>query len=92
MPPDIAELILSREFKNDHLRFDDPRLTQVVIGQLLQVIAFFAVGAPFCLRETCRFYNAHYQSHLIAINCLQPQLCDEHEALLKVLRRRLASS
>jgi len=70
-----------------HVGHDDPRLTEVLPGMLLQALFFHMTGNPFCERENCRLYNAHTQVKLIRSQLFPDAgLCPEHKQLLESKR------
>jgi hypothetical protein len=66
---------------------DDPRITEVVVGYVLQAVAFQATGSAFCAAPTCRLYNARRQEELIRAQLsAEAGLCPQHQALFAALR------
>ena len=78
--------ILKEEFKGRFIDYEDPRLTEVTKGYLLQALFFHMTGDPFCKDEGCRLYNAHWQEGVIHAQLETPhELCKKHQAILHSL-------
>ncbi len=71
----------------DWLEHDDPRLTDVMKGYVLQAVFYYFLGEAFCDDPDCRLYNAHLQSELIRSQLLSGRLCGKHERMLRNLLR-----
>jgi hypothetical protein len=65
------------------LTSEDPRLTEVAKGLVLQAVFHQIVGEPFCTDPSCRFFNAHWQEELIKAQLGKPEFCSRHEQLLR---------
>ena len=88
VPREVVEAELRERLADRMLLPDDPRMTQVVTGYVLQAIAFQATGSAFCPTPTCRLYNARRQEELLrAQSSPEARLCPEHEALFAAMRR-----
>jgi hypothetical protein len=88
VPRELAEAELRERLADRMLLPDDPRMTQVVTGYVLQAIAFWRTGSAFCPTPTCRLYNARRQEELLrAQSSPEARLCPEHEAVFAALRR-----
>lgn len=57
--------IVKNEFRDFILDYEDPRLSEVLKGYLLQAIFYHLTGEPFCPHPSCRLYNAHWQEQMI---------------------------
>ncbi len=67
-----------------HIGHNDPRMTEVLPGMLLQALFFHMTGNPFCDVENCRLYNAHTQIKLIRSQLFPDVgLCAGHKQLLE---------
>ncbi len=78
--------ILEQQFKGRFIDYEDPRLTEVMKGYLLQVLFFHMTGNPFCKDKNCRLYNAHWQEEVIHAQLETPhELCKSHQAILHSL-------
>lgn len=74
---------LKREFEGRFIGYDDPRMTEVMKGYVLQAVFFQLTGDPFCQDRSCRLYNAHWQEEVIQAQLSGQDLCPEHRAILK---------
>ena len=71
---------LEQEFAGRFLEQDDPRLTDVMKGYLLQAVYFHLWGMPFCSDLNCRLYNAHFQEDVLHAQLGSPyELCPYHD-------------
>ena len=73
--------------KYDYVTRGDCRMPDVARGCLLQAIAYFETGEAFCQDDSCRMYNAHWQSEMIRTQVSSPRLCARH---LKMVDRMKA--
>ena len=83
-----AELAL--HFKGRCIEHDDPRLTEVMKGYVMQAILYHLWGEPFCEEKTCRLYNAHWQEEVISAQLEGDAFCPYHERRLEELRAEMA--
>ncbi len=74
---------LKREFEGKFMDYDDPRMTEVMKGYVLQAVFFQLTGNPFCQDRSCRLYNAHWQKEVIQAQLSGQDLCPEHRAILR---------
>ena len=75
----ISSKEIENEFASTFISYDDPRLTQVATGYVIQAIFFFLTnGNPFCSQYPCRLFNSHWQEELIYTQVINPVLCEEH--------------
>lgn len=65
---------LKKEFQGRFIDYDDPRMTELVKGYVMQAIFYYITGEPFCNDKQCRLFNAHWQEELI-----QAQLDSDYE-------------
>ena len=85
---DAAAVKLQEEFRQRALVHDDPRLTQVLQGQVLQALFYHLTGEAFCPERTCTLYNAHWQEEMLQAQ-LDGELCPHHREELRRLRSML---
>lgn len=78
-PPTEA---LKEEIAGRFLDYDDPRMTEVLKGYILQALAYHLTGDPFCDDVACRLYNAHWQEEVLEAQVASGRLCTAHAALL----------
>ncbi|MEW5766063.1 MAG: DUF6775 family putative metallopeptidase [bacterium] len=78
---DLARL--KEEFKGRFIDYDDPRLTEVMKGYVMQALFYHAFGNPFCDDPECRLYNAHWQEEVIKAQLeAEYEFCPLHEQAL----------
>ncbi len=81
---DDAVAVIETQFKDKCISHDDPRLTEVMKGYVMQALAFHFWGEPFCPDKNCRLYNAHRQQEVIAAQLKDgPDFCPAHTTRLK---------
>lgn len=81
---DARYLALKREFGDRFLDHDDPRLTDVAKGYILQAAAYQFAGQGFCPDPACQLFNAHWQEEMLAAQ-LPQKLCPTHQQLFESL-------
>lgn len=69
---------IKEKYKGEFLEYNDPRLSDVVEGYLLQAIVYYESGDAFCEDKECRLYNAHWQKELL-YSQLNKKFCKKHE-------------
>jgi len=75
----ISSKEIEKEFADNFVSNDDPRLIHVATGYAIQAIFFFLTnGNPFCSQYPCRLFNSHWQEELIYTQVINPVLCEEH--------------
>ncbi len=70
----IPSDVLKSEFRGRFIDHEDPMLTEVIKGYVMQTLFFHTTGDPFCDDPECRLYNAHWQEELV-----RAQLGGEYE-------------
>ena len=79
----VSLLTLKEEFKGRFIDYNDPRLTEVMKGYVMQALFFHLTGNPFCKNKNCRLYNAHWQEDLIQAQLTsKTDFCVQHQRLL----------
>jgi len=82
-------LALKEEFKGRFIDYNDPQLTEVMKGYVMQALFFHVTGNPFCKNKNCRLYNAHWQEDLIQTQLTSKNdFCRQHEKILTRLVSR----
>lgn len=80
----IPRQILLEEFRDNILDYEDPRLTEVLKGYLLQALFYHLTGEAFCSDRSCRLYNAHWQEEMIRAQCSKGiGLCPYHLEIIE---------
>jgi hypothetical protein len=77
---DAAAVELEPRLKGRVVEMNDPRLTDVMKGYVMQAIFYHLSGEPFCLDKNCRLYNSHWQEEVINAQFSQPEFCAKHES------------
>lgn len=89
---DAAAVGLDPQFRGRFIDHDDPRLTEVMKGYVMQALFYHFWGEPFCPDRGCRFYNAHWQEEVIYAQLESPyEFCPKHQQQLEEWRRNLVS-
>jgi len=74
---------IKRKYKGSYLEYNDPRLSTIIEGYLLQAIFYFETGQPFCEDLNCRLFNAHWQKDLLHSQIDIGELCKKHQDILE---------
>lgn len=75
---------LKKEFSGRFIDYDDPRLTEVMKGYVLQAILYHMSGEPFCNDKNCRLFNAHWQEEVIQAQLNSGyEFCSLHDRILR---------
>jgi len=83
----IDLVTLKREFKGRFIDYDDPRLTEVVKGYMMQALFLHMMGDPFCEDKNCRLYNAHWQEEVIQAQLESNyEFCERHDEIIAQLK------
>ena len=82
----IEKITLKKEFAGRFIDHNDPRLTEIMKGYIMQAI-FYQMGENvFCHDKNCRLYNAHWQEELIQSQLDSPyEFCPTHRCILRGL-------
>lgn len=78
-------------FLGQFIDYDDTRFTEVAKGFALQCAMYHISGVAFCDDASCRLFNAHWQSEVIAAQLESGHLCDEHADLTRQIREAALS-
>jgi hypothetical protein len=84
-----ALALLKERFHGQFLDHDDPRLTEVAKGYVMQAIAYQLTGEAFCPDPDCRLFNAHWQEEMMRAQLAaerKSEYCRQHERILAALR------
>ncbi|MFN3966455.1 MAG: DUF6775 family putative metallopeptidase [Endomicrobiia bacterium] len=78
---------LKEEFKNRFIDYNDPRMTEVMKGYVLQAIFYHMTGNPFCEDKNCRLYNAHWQQEVIQAQLnTKNEFCQQHQKFINQIK------
>jgi hypothetical protein len=81
MGQEIPDSVLKKKFEGQFLDYHDPRLTEVILGYLLQAVAYRFFGEGFCEDPRCRLFNAHTQQEMLVAQLEPPEFCYRHQTL-----------
>lgn len=86
----IDYITLKKEFSGRFIEYDDPRLTEIMKGYVMQALLFHITGDPFCEDRNCRLYNAHWQEEVIhaQINS-EYEFCEKHTRVIEQMEVNL---
>lgn len=80
----VQREILRLDFQGSILDYEDPRMTEVLKGYVLQGLFYHLTGNPFCPDPSCRLFNAHWQEELIKAQLRDgADLCSTHREVLR---------
>ncbi len=80
----LAEL--EEEFADRMLEEDDPRITEILKGYVLQPVVYRLTGEPFCDDPQCRLYNSRRHEEVLRAQLTEPEFCPRHAELLRRYR------
>ncbi len=79
--------ILKQEFCGKFIDYDDPRMTEVMKGYVLQAVFYHMTGDPFCEDKNCRLYNSHWQQEVIQSQIYSKnEFCKKHKEIINRLK------
>ena len=81
MGREIPDDVLKKNFAGQFLDYHDPRLTEVMLGYILQAIAYRFFGEGYCDNPSCRLFNAHRQHEMLTAQLEPPEFCQQHQSL-----------
>jgi len=74
---------IKQKYKGSYLEYNDPRLSKIIEGYLLQAIFYYETGESFCDNLECRLFNAHWQKDLLHSQLDVGKLCEKHQQILE---------
>ncbi|MBI4378998.1 MAG: hypothetical protein HY578_07880 [Nitrospinae bacterium] len=81
---DLAVAEFKKKFEGRFIEYNDPRMTEVCKGYVLQAFFFHIAGEPFCEDKGCRLFNAHWQEELIYSQLESPyEFCEKHAMIIE---------
>ncbi|MCL4369314.1 MAG: hypothetical protein M1380_00150 [Chloroflexi bacterium] len=82
-----ATAILEPQFEERIVVLNDPRLTEIIKGYLMQAVFYHLTSDPFCLDPGCRLFNAHWQEEVIRAQLGGDyEFCPRHQEMLEQWR------
>lgn len=82
---EYALALVKDRLRGRFLDHDDPRLTEVVKGYVMQAVAYQLTGEAFCEDPHCRLFNAHWQEEMLTAQ-IGDSHCARHQAWLRALK------
>jgi hypothetical protein len=83
----VSPDVLEQQFQGQFLVYDDPRLTRVIKGYIMQALLYHLTGEPFCNDPNCCLFNAHWQHELIHAQLESPyEFCPAHQSVIDRMR------
>lgn len=80
--------ILKQEFAGRYIDYDDPRMTEVMKGYVLQALFYHITGNPFCDDRKCRLFNAHWQEEVIQAQLnSRYEFCRKHQEYINYIKK-----
>ncbi len=76
---------IKEKYKGEYLEYNDPRMSKVIEGYLLQAIFYYETGEEFCSNNNCRLFNSHWQKDLLQSQIEISNLCEKHQKKLREL-------
>ncbi len=76
---------IKEKYKGEYLEYNDPRLSKIIEGYLLQAIFYYETGEEFCSDKNCRLFNSHWQKDLLQSQIETSNLCEKHKEKLREL-------
>jgi hypothetical protein len=87
MGTDVPAEVLEEKIEGRFLDYDDPRLTDVVKGYVMQAMLYSVVRELFCDDARCRLYNAHWQEEVLEAQLGEREFCDRHASMIREIAR-----
>jgi hypothetical protein len=84
IPPEM----IKEKFQGKFIDYDDPRLTEVMKGYVMQSVFYHLTFKPFCEDKNCRLYNAHWQEEIINAQLKGGEFCVKHEHFFKEIKEQ----
>ncbi|MFB5610620.1 MAG: DUF6775 family putative metallopeptidase [Nitrosopumilaceae archaeon] len=73
---------VKKKYQGTYLEYHDQRLSKIIEGYLMQAIFYYYTGDPFCEKQDCRLFNAHWQKDLLYSQLEVGKLCERHQEIL----------
>ena len=81
---------IKKKYKGEFLEYNDPRLSDIVEGVLLQIIFYYETGDVVCENNQCRLFNAHWQKDLFISQIENKKICEKHEKVLSKMKNKIS--
>lgn len=87
MAREVVEEELKEKFKDRFIDHEDPRMTEIVKGYIMQAFFYHIMFEPFCDDKNCRLFNAHWQEDMMHAQLGEPEFCEKHEGILRKIKK-----
>ncbi len=77
------------ELKKKYMKYNDPRITEVMKGYIMQILSYHLYSEPFCPEPKCRLYNAHWQEEMLQAQLSSPEFCTKHNELFGSVDKKM---
>ena len=77
--------LIKMKYKGQFVDYNDPRLSTIIEGYVLQSLIYYETGESFCDHNYCRLFNAHWQEELLSTQVNDKKFCEKHEAIINSL-------
>jgi hypothetical protein len=74
---------IKQKHKGEFLEYNDPRLSKILEGYMMQEVFYCETGDSFCDNKECILFNAHWQKDLIYSQLKIGKLCNNHQIVLE---------
>jgi hypothetical protein len=85
---EIPHEVIREELQGRFIDYDDPRLTEIMKGYVMQSVFYHLTYEPVFEKKNCRLYNAHWQEEVLNAQLKDSEFCEKHEQILKNIRER----
>ncbi len=76
---------IKEKYKGEYLEYNDPQLSKIIEGYLLQAIFYYETTEAFCENRDCRLFNAHWQKDLLNSQLRIRKFCANHQKIFEKL-------
>ena len=76
---------IKRKYKEKFVEYNDPRLSTISEGYVLQSLIYYETGESFCDQNYCRLFNAHWQEELLSTQVKDKKFCEKHKTIINKL-------
>jgi hypothetical protein len=86
MAREVVEEELKEKFRDRFIDYEDPRMTEILKGYVIQAFFYHIMFEPFCKDKNCRLFNAHWQEDMMHAQLEESEFCERHEGILERMR------
>lgn len=77
--------LIKMKYKGQFVDYNDPRLSTIIEGYVLQSLIYYETGESFCDQNYCRLFNSHWQEELLSTQVKDKKFCAKHETIINSL-------